>query len=239
MASSSASYVILSVDGNIGSGKSTLVKALKQHYNSVSNENENKKPWKNYSGIIFIQEPVNIWMSIKDTNGETILSKFYGNTKKYAFSFQMMAYISRLHILKEAVAQYPNHIIVSERCVDTDKNVFAKMLYDDGNIEEVNYQIYLKWFDEFVKDIPIQGYIYVKTEPEICDIRIKKRNRDGESIPLAYLENCHKYHEEWLNNVDCVYTIDGNVDNADKSHDSVKSSAIEWINNEGWKTYQS
>ena len=237
MAFSSSSYAILSVDGNIGSGKSTLVKALKEHYNSVSNENE--KPWKNYDGIVFIQEPVDLWMSIKDTSGETILSKFYGNTKKYAFSFQMMAYISRLHILKEAVAQYPNHIIISERCVDTDKNVFAKMLYDDGNIEEVNYQIYLKWFDEFVKDIPVQGYIYVKTDPSVCDMRIKKRNRDGESIPLAYLENCNKYHEEWLNNEDCVYTIDGNVDNTEKTHDSVKSSAIDWINNEGWKTNQS
>ena len=42
MASSSASYVILSVDGNIGSGKSTLVKALKEYYNSISNENKNE-----------------------------------------------------------------------------------------------------------------------------------------------------------------------------------------------------
>ena len=47
----------------------------------------------------------------------------------------------------------PNAIIICERSVFTDKEVFAKMLYDDGKIEEVNYQIYLKWFDEFINDI--------------------------------------------------------------------------------------
>ncbi|GAH14460.1 unnamed protein product, partial [marine sediment metagenome] len=31
------------------------------------------------------------------------------------------------------------------------------MLYDEGKIEEVNYQIYLKWFNEFIEDIPITG----------------------------------------------------------------------------------
>ena len=227
-----SSYVIISIDGNIGSGKSTLVRQLKKHYNKTNSENE--KTYKNYAGIVFVQEPVDIWMSIKDKNGESILSKFYGDTKKYAFSFQMMAYISRLHILKETVKEYPNHIIVSERCVNTDKNVFAKMLYDDGIIEEVNYQIYLKWFEEFVNDIPIQGYIYVKTTPNVCDKRIKKRNRDGESIPLTYLENCHKYHENWFNDVKHVYTLDGNIDNSDDTHISVTNRAIDWINGEGW-----
>ena len=35
------------------------------------------------------------------------------------------------------------------------KNVFAKMLYDDKKIEMVNYDIYNRWFDEFVKKYPL------------------------------------------------------------------------------------
>ena len=32
--------------------------------------------------------------------------------------------------------------------------------------------------------------------------RITKRNRDGEIIPLEYLKNCSKYHDNWLENFD-------------------------------------
>jgi len=63
-------------------------------------------------------------------------------------------------------------IIITERSLLTDKHVFAKMLYDNGKIEYVNYQIYLKWFDTFSKDFPIEKVIYVKTSPEICHTRI-------------------------------------------------------------------
>ena len=38
---------------------------------------------------------------ITDENGITILEKFYENPTKYGFSFQIMAYISRLNIMKE------------------------------------------------------------------------------------------------------------------------------------------
>ena len=57
-----------------------------------------------------------------------------------------MAYISRLAILKKAVDENPGAIIVTERSLYTDRYVFAKMLYDSGNIEEVDYLIYMKWF---------------------------------------------------------------------------------------------
>ena len=91
------------------------------------------------------------------------------------------------------------------------------MLYDDEKIEDVEYNIYCKWFYEFVKDIPVAGIIYVKTNPEICEKRVIIRNRKGEIIPLSYLQNCHKYHEEWLKNETLpILTLDGNNDFIDK-----------------------
>ena len=84
--------LIFSIEGNIGSGKSTLVNLLNKNILSIDNKT-----------VVFIQEPVDIWNSIKDKNGTTILEKFYENQEKYAFSFQMMAYISRIHILKETM----------------------------------------------------------------------------------------------------------------------------------------
>ena len=93
-------------------------------------------------------------------------------------------------------------IIFTERSILTDRNVFAKMLYDDKKIEEINYKIYLKWFDEFMSDFNFCGVIYIQTSPEICNKRIKLRNRKGEEeITIKYSVKCHNYHETWINNL--------------------------------------
>jgi deoxyadenosine/deoxycytidine kinase len=178
---------IYSIEGNIGSGKSTLVNILKKYYENSSN-------------VVFMDEPVSIWESIQDKDGKNIIEKFYGDTQKYAFSFQMMAYISRISMLKTMIAANKGKTIICERSVYTDKNVFAKMLYDCGDIEEVNYQIYLKWFDEFIEELNVNGLIYVRADPEISCERVIIRNRKGETIPLDYLKSCHQYHENWIMN---------------------------------------
>jgi deoxyadenosine/deoxycytidine kinase len=111
----------------------------------------------------------------------------------------MMAYISRLSVIKNAIQKHPGCVFISERCLYTDKHVFAKMLYDTGKIEDVNYQIYNEWFDTFVDEFVISHIIYVKTSPDICYSRVKSRSRDGEdSIPVEYLQDCHGYHTNMM-----------------------------------------
>jgi len=195
---------IFSIDGNIGSGKSTLLNHLKEHY-------------KNDSNIVFADEPVSEWESIRDSTGVTMLQKFYTDQKTYSFPFQMMAYISRLDILRKIVKSTPNVIIITERSLHTDRLVFAKMLFDSGLIEDVNYQIYLKWFDTFIEDYPISGVVYVKTDPQICFDRIKQRSRTGESeIPVEYLTKCDMYHESMMKKISIlsnnILTLNGNQD---------------------------
>ena len=209
---------IISIDGNIGSGKSTLMGKLKTYFNNNKN-------------IVFLKEPVDEWETITDENGTTILEKFYGDSSKYGFSFQIMAYISRLDVIRKEIKKNPNAIFISERSLFTDKLVFAKMLFDSGNIELVNYKIYLKWFDTFAEDFPVHKVIYVNTLPEICHQRIIKRSRTGESnIPLDYLKNCHKYHNNMLdtNSEDCIckeqLILNGNVDIYEN-----KEQINEWI----------
>ena len=176
---------IITIEGNIGSGKSTLLELLKQKYN-VGN-------------IIFLREPVDEWENIKDEHGASILQKFYTDQKTYSFSFQMMAYISRLALLKEAVEKNPNAIIITERSLVTDKMIFAKMLYDSGHIQNIDYQIYSKWFECFANDYPINKVVYVNSSPEICFSRIHERSRLGESeIPLTYLISCDDYHKNMI-----------------------------------------
>ena len=185
---------IISIEGNIGSGKSTVINNLKQLYKQKYDHE-----------IYFLEEPVNEWTEVQDLNGTNIIEKFYNDQYKYSFSFQMMAYISRLALLKKAI-KYCNenniNLIICERSLETDKNVFCKMLYDAKKIEEVNYQIYLKWFDEFIKEYNDFYYIYIKTEPTKALERVNKRSRTGETIPLEYLIKCNDYHNDWLEKVE-------------------------------------
>jgi thymidylate kinase len=205
-------YEIVSIEGNIGSGKSTLLENLKKHYEG------------NFY-VIFLIEPVDDWEKIKDKEGNNMLKKFYLNQEKYSFAFQMMAYISRLKILRDTIKKIKQtknpeerFIIITERSLYTDRYVFAKMLYDQGKIEDVCYQIYLNWFDEFVNDYDIGYTIYVNTDPEKCYERIHKRSREGEEvIPLHYLESCHKYHNEFLDTLNELkktekLELNGNID---------------------------
>jgi len=200
---SKKTLTVVSIEGNIGSGKSTLLANLKEDL-------------KDDDRIVFLKEPVDEWENIKDAQGNTMLQKFYGDQEKYAFSFQMMAYISRLATFKNAVIANPQAtVFIAERSLDTDKYVFAQMLFDDNKIEDVNYQIYTRWFDTFAKEFPINRVIYVKADPEICSERIVKRSRNGEGgIPVDYLKNCHDYHENMITkSIVCpCLTLDGNVD---------------------------
>ena len=194
--------IIISIDGNIGSGKSTFFEAL-------------KKNMKDRSDIAFLEEPVNQWNNIRDENNITILENYCKNQTKYGFSFQIMACVTRMKILMKALNNPKIKFIISERSLVTDKNVFAKMLYDSGNISKIDYDIYKVFYythAELIKNIVL---VYIRTDPNICMERIARRNRKGEdAISLGYLEMCNNYHEKWIlnKNVNHKMIIDGNKD---------------------------
>jgi deoxyadenosine/deoxycytidine kinase len=203
--------LLISVDGNIGSGKSTTWEMLKE-------------TCKDRLDVHFVEEPVGLWENIKDEHGVPILTNFYKDHKKYAFRFQMMAYISRLALLRKTVREHAGcRIIITERSVDTDRNIFAKMLYDAGDIAHDEYIIYNMWFDEFIRDLPVAGLIYIRADPEKCLERIVKRGREGETIPLEYVQKCHDYHENWINGITCKkLVIDANAEIEDTAHHRVQ-----------------
>lgn len=208
---------IISIEGNIGAGKTTFVENLKE---KLQHDNE----------IIFITEPVNIWESIKDNNDKTILEKFYSEPNKYAFSFQIMAYVTRLNLLSKAIVDNPQcKLIITERSLDADRNVFAQMLYDDNMIEDINFKIYLQFYQTYKTKFNTNGTIFISADHDICKKRIDKRNRIGEdSVPLEYLSKCDKYHKKWLQRVENLLTIDTN-DDASYNVEDLNDKGLLWL----------
>jgi deoxyadenosine/deoxycytidine kinase len=208
--------LVISIEGNIGSGKSTLLNELRKKYLNQESDSIH---------VCFLKEPVDEWNEICDEYGVTMLENFYQNPNKYSFSFQIMAFISRLKVFGEALkhAQESNVnkklVFITERSLYTDKMVFAQMLFDTGNMEYINHQVYLSCFNTFMEDFPIHKVVYVKTDADICHQRIMKRSRQGEStISLDYLKNCDNYHNAMLETFvqDSICSdqlvIDGNID---------------------------
>lgn len=212
--------IIVSIEGNIGSGKSTILAKLEE-FMSDSNRR-----------IVFLKEPVDMWETIKDPlTGDNILQKFYQDQTKYAFPFQVMAYASRLSMIRRTIKDHPDvSVIVCERSLDADKHIFAKMLYDEDKIDDVCYQIYNHFYKEYMADVQLDGIVYIDADAEVCHERIEKRSRVGESgIQLEYLQKCKSYHHEWLSSTQTpVLNINANVDvTYDKKN--VNDLGNEWL----------
>ncbi len=188
--------IIISIEGDIGSGKSTLLRELHEKYPELH----------------FIDEPLSTWTSFKNEEGESLLTVFYKDIRRWAYTFQNCAILSRAQNIFRAIQEWEkecirnpdaahNNIFITERCLLTDKHVFAQMLRDDGKMDGIEWDLYNRWYDEMLKSsVNIDALVYVDTSPEVCLQRIKHRGRDGEQeIPLDYLKNLDKYHKSWLN----------------------------------------
>ena len=207
------------VEGNIGTGKSTFVENLRQVIS------------RNYPGLRFtvVQEPVDQWMAMKDSDGKNLLEHFYSDQVKYSFPFQMNSFISRVNSIYNAVvidsgnAENPPHqerdaltfheydIVFVERSVFTDKYCFADMCHKGGKMNDIEYNIYNNWHSWLVRTFNLyaDGYIYLKTNPNVSHERIVKRLRAGEeAIPIEYLTDLHNKHNEWLEKEQNVLTFD-------------------------------
>jgi deoxyadenosine/deoxycytidine kinase len=189
--------MLLSIDGNIGCGKSTLIDSLqKLKETNIIDEHFDRNI---INKLVYFQETINIWNTIVDDN-KTLLEQYYENQKKYGFCFQMMVILARITELKKIIKLNPDSIIVMERSFYSDKYIFLDMLYDKTIIDTYEYQIYNLWFESIVKDLPTHYYLYLTSTPERCIEKIQLRNRTGEqNIKLEYLDELHNYHEKFFN----------------------------------------
>ncbi len=179
--------IILSLDGNIGAGKSTLLEALQHELPEVD----------------VVLEPVGEWMTLKNGDGKSLLELFYEDKRRWAYTFQNCAILTRLRAIRKAMAEKKRRVIITERSVLTDRFVFAEMLRESGDIDSLEWQLYMNWFDTFATDLPLRGIIYLTTGVGTSAGRIVKRGRQGEDhIPLDYLSALDEQHHKWVTTTD-------------------------------------
>lgn len=210
--------MLISIEGNIGTGKSTLVEILKSKFN-------------NNPMVKFLQEPVEQWLELTDTDGTNILDKFYKDKKRWSYSFQMSAFITRIKdIIKSDPSEY---LVIAERSIVTDRKVFAKLLMESKDISEIEWKLYNQWYSWLKNNFKAKPdkIIYLRADPDVSYSRIQKRNRkEEENIKIEYIKGVHHKHEEWLTDDPNVLVIDANND-FENNHKNIEI-LIKFINDE-------
>jgi deoxyadenosine/deoxycytidine kinase len=164
----------VAVAGNIGVGKSTLVKMLCDAMG-----------WDPF------YEPV---------TENPYLEDFYQNMSAWAFHSQVFFLTHRLrsHL---SLAQHPNSV-VQDRSVYEDAEIFAQNLYDQGNIQERDFKTYRELYETAAQFLPPPDLvIYLRASVPTLLNRINSRGRAYErKIAPEYLQNLNELYESWIEN---------------------------------------
>jgi deoxyadenosine/deoxycytidine kinase len=162
----------VTVAGNIGVGKSTLVELLCT-----------KLGWTPFF------EPV---------AENPYLADFYKDMQSWAFHSQIFFLTHRLRAHHQ-LALYPTSAI-QDRSVYEDAEIFAHNLFLQGHIRIRDYQTYRELYQTLVEFLPPPDLvIYLRASVPTLVERIEKRGRDYErTIPEDYLTSLNNLYETWI-----------------------------------------
>ena len=163
---------LIGVAGNIGAGKTTLTRNLAE-----------RLKWKPFYESV-IDNPY--------------LNNFYRDMRRWSFNLQIYFLAHRFRSQKE-IADL-GHSAIQDRTIYEDVEIFAKSLYEQGYMNERDYQTYRQLFEDMVYFLPQPDLIiYLKSSVKTLLQRIRFRGRDFEkSISPDYLEYLNLAYEKWM-----------------------------------------
>ena len=186
---------IFALEGNIGAGKTTILKLL-----SI-----------NFQDIEFVEEPVNQWQNL---GGQNLLEAFYKDPVRWGFSFEFYSMLTKIQsLLKAANSEKP--IIIIERSIISNK-LFMDLSKELGKLDTMEYKMLINTYEFYLQNVypQLNGIIYLDTPVDECIKRIIKRNRGEEcTIEKSYLESIkNKLDNLFENSAILVSKIDGKYD---------------------------
>lgn len=169
----------IAIEGNIGSGKTSLARKIGDDYNAK--------------------------LVLERFADNPFLPKFYADEDRYAFPLEMSFLADRYHQLTDDIAQFD----LFKNFVVSDYYMFKSLIFAQITLPKEEYRLYRKMFDIMYKEIAkpdVYVFLYQNTERLIDNI--KKRGRDYEkNIQADYLEKIHKGYLSFIKSKEELNTL--------------------------------
>ena len=166
----SEKYNYIAIEGNIGSGKTSLTKMISDEFNAK--------------------------IILERFADNPFLPKFYEDKERYAFPLEMSFLADRHQQLSDDLAQFD----LFKNFIVSDYYIFKSLIFAQVTLQKEEYILYRKMFDIMYKEITKPDlYIYLYQNTEQLLQNIKKRGRDYEqSIAPSYLNKIHLGYRNFI-----------------------------------------
>ena len=169
----------IAIEGNIGSGKTSLAKRIGDDFNAK--------------------------LVLERFADNPFLPKFYADEERYAFPLEMSFLADRYHQLTDDLAQFD----LFKNFIVSDYFIFKSLIFAQITLPKEEYVLYRKMFDIMYKEIAkpdVYVFLYQNTERLIENI--KKRGRDYEqNIQADYLDKIHKGYLSFIQSKEELNTL--------------------------------
>ena len=179
-------YHFITIEGNIGAGKTTLAHLLARHYNAR--------------------------LVLEQFADNPFLPKFYENPKLYAFPLELFFMAERFKQLKELLQQKD----MFQSVTITDYLFTKCLLFAKVNLSEDEFRLYQRLFEIMYQQLlQPELVIYLHSPVSKLQQNIRKRNRSYEqNIPDEYLFNIQQTYTHYIrqHNIKTLFIDASNAD---------------------------
>ncbi len=195
-------YEFITIEGNIGAGKTTLATALSKHYNAR--------------------------LVLEEFADNPFLPKFYASPQQYAFPLELFFMAERYKQLQELLLQKS----MFQQLTITDYLFIKSLLFAKVTLSEDEFKLYQRLFEIIQQNlIQPQILIYLHAPVAKLQENIKKRQRSYEqNIPDDYLQRIQDTYLQFLKqySVPVLFTDASRADFlSDTTHLDIITQALE------------
>lgn len=163
-------YRYITIEGNIGAGKTTLANKLAEHFNAK--------------------------LILEEFADNPFLPKFYEKPQQYAFPLELFFMAERYKQLKDMLQMQD----MFSRLVISDYLFIKSLLFAKINLKEEEYNLYQKLFEIINPQLVQPDLlIFLNAPVSRLQQNIRTRNRSYEQqIADEYLENVHEMYMQYI-----------------------------------------
>ena len=162
----------IGIEGNIGSGKTTLTRMLAEHYGWTPK----------YESVTY----------------NPYLEDYYRDIPRWSYNLETYFLAQRFKDLLEISKS--DDVVIQDRTILEGVHIFVENNREMGNLSERDYDTYMQIFSLMMSMVSLPDLlIYLRSSVSHLVSQIQKRGRDYEqSMSLDYLGGLNEKYEKWI-----------------------------------------